>query len=96
MQAHQSKHCIGGSTSRERERERGRERERERERERDVCVLFEFRQIVVFFYSGNTLGTRLRISKFCVDLCKKSDRTRCLAVSIINWNSKSAERAKAL
>ena len=56
----------------------------------------------VFFYSGDssTLGTRLRISKFCVDLCKKkSDRTRCLAVSIlefnINWNSKSAERAKA-
>ena len=34
--------------------------------------------------------------KVCVDLCKKkSDRTRCLAVSIleynINWNSKSAE-----
>ena len=33
-----------------------------------VCVLFEFRQFVVFF----TLGTRLRISKFCVDLCKKN------------------------
>ena len=53
-----------------------------------MCVLFEFRQ---FFF---TLGTRLRI-----DLCKKSDRTRCLAVSIleynINSNSKSAERAKA-
>ena len=32
MQAHQSKHSIGGSTSRERERER------EREGERDVCV----------------------------------------------------------
>ena len=31
-----------------------------------VCVLFEFRQ---FFF---TLGTRLRISKFCVDLCKKN------------------------
>ena len=62
-----------------------------------MCVLFEFRQIVVFFF---TLGTRLRISKFCVDLCKKkSDRTSCLAVSIleynINWNSKLAERAKA-
>ena len=46
----------------------------------------------LFFF---TLGTRLRISKFCVDLCKKSDRTRCLAVSIIeyniNWNSKSAD-----
>ena len=43
-----------------------REREREREREMCVCVLFEFRQFVFF-----TLGTRLRISKFCVDLCKK-------------------------
>ena len=59
MQARQSKHCIDGSTSRE--------RERERERERDVCVLFEFRQF--FFF---TLETRLRISKFCVDLCKKN------------------------
>ena len=51
-----------------------------------MCVLFEFRQ---FFF---TLGSRLRI-----DLCKKSDRTRCLAVSILeyNINSKSAERAKA-
>ena len=36
MQAHQSKHCIGGLTS------------RERERERCVCVLFEFRQFVFF------------------------------------------------
>ena len=52
-----------------------------------VCVLFEFRQ---FFF---TLGTGL-----CIDLCKKSDRTRCLAVSIleynINSNSKSAEHSK--
>ena len=42
-----------------------------------------------------TLGTRLHISKFVRSLQKKSDRTRCLAVSIleynINWNSKSAE-----
>ena len=74
VQARQSKHCIGGSTSRERERER------ERERGVCVCVLFEFRQ---FFF---TLWTRLRISKFCVDLCKKSDRTRCLAVSILEYN----------
>ena len=56
MQARQSKHCIV-----------------EREREREcvcvcVCVLFEFRQIVLFF----TLGTRLRISKICADLCKKN------------------------
>ena len=49
-----------------------------------MCVLFEFRQFFFFF----TLGTRLRISKFCVDLCKKkkSDRTRCLAVSILEYN----------
>ena len=39
----------------------------------------------------------------CRSLQKKSDCTRCLAISIlednvgpnINWNSKSAERAKA-
>ena len=43
-----------------------------------MCVLFEFRQ--GFF----TLGTRLRI-----DLCKKSDRTRCLAVSILEYNINS-------
>ena len=44
-----------------------------------------------FFYSGNS-STYFKV---CVDLCKKSDHTRCLAVSIleynINWNSKSAE-----
>ena len=58
-----------------------------------MCVLFEFRQFSSFF----TLDF-----KVCVDLCKilkKSDRTRCLAVSIleykINWNSRSAERVKA-
>ena len=97
VQARQSKHCIGGPTS----------RERERERERCVCVFF-LNFISLFFF---TLETRVRISKFCVDLCKKkSDRTRCLAVSILeynlgpkllgprynnSWNSKSAERAKA-
>ena len=42
-----------------------RERDRHVERERDVCV--EFRQFFSF-----TLGTRLGISKFCVDLCKKN------------------------
>ena len=49
-----------------------------------MCVLFEFRQFGVFF----TLGTRLRISKFCVELCKKkkSYRKRCLAVSILEYN----------
>ena len=58
-------------------------------REREMCVCVFFLNFVSFF----TLGTCLRI-----DLCKKSDRTRCLAVSIleyiINSNSKSAERAK--
>ena len=45
-----------------------------------VCVFVSF-----FFFLS--LGTRLRISKFCVDLCKKkSDRTRCLAVSILEYN----------
>ena len=60
MQAHQSKHSIDGSTSRERER----------------CVFFLY--FVSFFYSGNS-STYFKV---CVDLCKKSDRTRCLAVSI--------------
>ena len=41
-----------------------------------MCVLFEFCQFVF----------RLRISKFCVDLCKKSDRTRCLVVLILEYN----------
>ena len=68
MQARQSKHCIGGSTSRERERERG------------VCVLFEFRQ---FFYSGDS-STYFKV--LCRSLQKKSDRTRCLAVSILEYN----------
>ena len=64
--------------------ERVRERERERlvqacqskhcisgstSRERDVCVcVFFFNFVSLFFF---TLGTCLRILKFCVDLCKK-------------------------
>ena len=59
-----------------------------------MCVFFlNFVSFLLFF----TLD-----SKGCVDLCKikkKSDRTRYLAVSIleynINWNSRSAERVKA-
>ena len=39
------------------------------ERERDVCVFF-LNFVSLFFF---TLGTRLRISKFCVDLCKKKN-----------------------
>ena len=68
------------------------ERERERERQRDretcvcVCVLFEFRQFV-FFYSGNS-STYFKV--LCRSLQKKkekkSDRTRCLAVSILEYN----------
>ena len=63
-----------------------------REREREVCVCVFLNFVSLFFF---TLGTRLRISKFCVDLCKKkkkkkkkkkSDRTRCLAVSILEYN----------
>ena len=63
------------------ERERERERERlvqarqskhciggstRREREREDVFFLNF---VSFFF---TLGTRLRISKFCVDLCKEN------------------------
>ena len=54
VQAHQSKHSIGGSTS----------RERERERERDVCVFVL--NFVSFFYSGNSSA----YFKICVDFCK--------------------------
>ena len=43
------------------------DRQVEREREREVCVCVFFLNFISFF----TLGTRLRISKFCVDLCKK-------------------------
>ena len=57
-----------------------------------MCVLNFFIFFFFFFYSGNS-STYFKV---CVDLCKKkSDRTRCLAVSIfeynIKWNSKSAE-----
>ena len=57
----------------------------ERERERDVCVCVFFLNFVslFFFYSGNS-STYFKI---CVDLFqKKSDRTRCLAVSILEYN----------
>ena len=47
-----------------------------------MCVLFDFRQFVFF-----TLGTRLTYFKvLCRSLQKKSDRTRCLAVSILEYN----------
>ena len=78
MQARQSKPCIGGSTSRERERER------ERERCVCVCVFFlNFVSLLLFFYSGNS-STYFKV--LCRSLRKKSDRTRCLAVSILEYN----------
>ena len=43
------------------------DRQVEREREIYVCVLF-LNFVNLFFF---TLGTCLRISKICVDLCKK-------------------------
>ena len=52
----------------------------EREREREVHVFFL--NFARFFYSGNS-STYFKV---CVDLCKKSDRTRCLAVSILEYN----------
>ena len=36
----------------------------------------------------------LRISKFVLIFAKKSDRTRCLAVSILEYNINWTERAK--
>ena len=88
VQARQGKHCIGGSTSRERERETERERDRERERQREIererqmCVCVFFLNFVsVFFY----LSTYFEV--LCRSLQKKkSDRTRCLAVSILEYN----------
>ena len=70
VQARQSKHCIGGSTS----------REREREREVCVCVLFEFRQFFLLW------GLVYVFQSFVSIFAKKSDRTRCLAVSILEYN----------
>ena len=74
-QARQSKHCIGGSTRREREREK------KRVKEMCVCVLFEFRQFVFLVWNSSTCFKVLRRS-----LQKQTDRTRCLAVSILEYN----------
>ena len=69
-----------------------------------VCVCVYFLNVVILcvfllwglVYAGNS-STYFKV--LCRSLQKKSDRTRCLAVSILefntNWNSKSAERAKA-
>ena len=49
--------------------------DRQVERERCVCVCVcvcvFFLNVVILCGFFFTLGTRLRISKFCVDLCKK-------------------------
>ena len=82
------------NVEREREKERERERlvqarqskhciggstrrERERDRERDVCVFF-LNFVSLFFYSRNS-STYFKVAK-------TSDRTRCLAVSILEYN----------
>ena len=62
--------------------------EREREREREMHVFFL--NFARFFYSGNS-STYFKV---CVDLCKKSDRTRCLAVSILEYNINWKGRTK--
>ena len=64
VQARQSKHCIGGSTS--------------RERERDVCVFFLNFVSLVFFYSGNS-STYFKVFCRSLQK-KKSDCMRSLAV----------------
>ena len=70
MQARQSKHCIGGSTS--------------RERERKMCVCVLFLNFVSFFFLLWELVYVFQI--FVSIFAKKSDRTRCLAVSILEYN----------
>ena len=67
------------------DRQRKREGERERERERDVCVcvLFEFRQFVFLLWKLVYVFQSF-VSIFAKK--KKSDRTRCLAVSILEYN----------
>ena len=67
VQARQSKHCVGGSTS-------------SLERERCVCVfflnfVFLLWDLVYVFQSFGSIFVK-----------KKSDRTRCLAVSILEYN----------
>ena len=71
-----------------------------------VCVCF-LNFVSLLFYSGNS---SMYFKVLCRSLQRKFDHTRCLAVSIleynlgpkitgssynIDWNSKSAERAKA-
>ena len=53
-----------------------------REREREMCVLFEFRQFVFFLLWKLVYVFQSFVSIFA----KKSDRTICLAVSILEYN----------
>ena len=62
--------------------------DRQGEREREMHVFFL--NFARFFYSGNS-STYFKV---CVDLCKKSDRTRCLAVSILEYNINWKGRTK--
>ena len=48
-----------------------------------VCVCVFFLNFVSVFYSGNS-STYFKV--LCRSLQKKSDRTRCLAVSILDYN----------
>ena len=48
-----------------------------------VCVFFLNFVSFFFFYSGNS-STYFKV--LCRSLQKKSDRTRCLAVSILEYN----------
>ena len=70
VQARQSKHCIDGSTR------------RERERERDVCVFF-LNFVSLFFLLWKLVYV---FQSFVSIFAKKSDRTICLAVSILEYN----------
>ena len=54
------------------------DRQVEREREREMHVFFL--NFARFFNSGNS-STYFKI---CVDLCKKSDRTRCLQFQFLS------------
>ena len=60
----------------------------DRQVEREMHVFFL--NFARFFYSGNSS----MYFKVCVDLCKKSDRTRCLAVSILEYNINWKGRTK--
>ena len=53
-------------------------------------LIWHLMPYLFLFYSGNS-STYFKV---CVDLCKKSDRTRCLAVSILEYNINGKGRTK--